>query len=51
VVAEQTYGGIDRTTTDWWQPPRDYTDEEAEILLRKMREALDEFMKVLAEHG
>jgi hypothetical protein len=45
-MAEETYGGIDRTPTDWWHlPPREYTKEELEILERKLREAIDEFMK------
>jgi hypothetical protein len=46
-MSEQTYGGIDRATPKWWDPPpREYTEEELEILRRKLREAIDSFMKI-----
>ncbi len=40
MVDDQRYGGIDRTTRDWWRsPPGEYTEEELEILRRILREA------------
>ena len=47
-MAEEAYGGIDRTPNKWWKsssdgPSREYTEEELELLRRKMTE-LEESM-------